>query len=559
MLNPILRRSVAAVAVAAVATGMAGCAESKRGSSGGTSNGESTFIFAGSSDPVMLDPAMASDGESFRVARQIFEGLVSVKPGTIELEPLLATAWKSSPDAKEHSFTLKSGVKFHDGTDFNAEAVCANFERWANWKGLNQNENITYYYGKLFQGFRHPENGGSKGIYEGCEAKSPTEVTIKLNTPFAAFVDAMTLPAFSMQSPKAMKEYNADDTSGTEKDPRFSKYATEHPTGTGPFKFDKWERGQQVVLTRNEDYHGDKAKVSKAIIKIIPDAKARTQELQAGSIDAYDLVAPADVKMLKDKGFQVKNRPTFNLLYLAINQGGGNEKLKDVRVRQAIDLAIDKEAVIKQSLPEGTKVATQFMSDMVNGYNSDLTAGKADPEKAKALLKEAGAEGMELKFAYPTGVSRPYMPTPEDTFVALKSQLEQVGFKITPVTAKWSPDYLDMAQGEDGTSKRDIHMLGWTGDYNDPDNWVGVFFGKKSNEWGFENPALFDALGKARELSTKDQQKAAYAQINKQIMDYVPGVPIAHPAPSLAFGKGVEGYEPSPVQDEVWNTVSVKR
>lgn len=561
MTNSLFRRGIAAAAALALAGTMASCAESKRDSGSGNSgsNANDTFIFAGSSDPVMLDPAMASDGESFRVSRQIFEGLISTKPGTTELEPLLATKWQSSSDGKEHSFTLKQGVKFHDGTDFNAEAVCANFERWANWKGLNQNENITYYYGKLFQGFRNPENGGQKGIYEGCEAKSASEVTVKLNKPFAAFMDAMTLPAFSMQSPKAMKEYNADDTQGTESDPRFSKYATEHPTGTGPFKFEKWDRGQQVVLTRNDSYHGDKAKVSKAIVKIISDAKARTQELQAGNIDGYDLVAPADVKALKDKGFQIQNRPAFNILYLGINQGGTNEKLKDIRVRQAINLAIDKQAVITQSMPEGTKAATQYMPEMVNGYASDIAAGQYDPEKAKALLKEAGAENLELKFAYPTGVSRPYMPTPEDTFVAIKGQLEKVGIKITPVTAKWSPDYLDMAQGKDGITKRDIHMLGWTGDYNDPDNFIGVFFGKKSNEWGFDNPQLFDALGKARELSTKDQQKTAYQDINKQIAEFAPGVPIAHPAPSLAFGKGVEGYTASPVQDEVWNKVSVKR
>lgn len=501
---------------------------------------------------------MASDGETFRISRQLFEGLVSVKPGTTELEPLLATDWESSADGKEHSFTLKSGVKFHDGTDFNAEAVCANFERWANWKGLNQNENITYYYGKLFQGYRNPEGGAAPGIYDGCEAKSPTEVTVKLNKPFAAFVDAMTLPAFSMQSPEALQRYNADDTQGTESDPRFSEYATAHPTGTGPFTFESWDRGQQVVLARNEDYHGEKAKISKAIIRVISDAKARTQELQAGNIDGYDLVAPADVQALKDRGFQVKNRPAFNILYLGINQNI-NPKLQDIRVRQALNYAIDKEAVIRQSLPEGSKPAIEFMPDLVNGFAPDVNAYAYDPERAKALLREAGAEDLTLKFAYPTGVSRPYMPTPEDTFVAIKSQLEAVGITIEPVTAKWSPDYLDMAQGDQGIDKRDIHMLGWTGDYNDPDNFVGVFFGKKSNEWGFDNPELFADLQRARGLSTKEEQATAYQEINRKIADFAPGVPIAHPAPSLAFGKGVQGYEPSPVQDEVWNKVTVER
>ncbi|WP_432558277.1 ABC transporter substrate-binding protein [Granulicoccus sp. GXG6511] len=561
-MNTLHRKVLAGAAALAMSLSLAACAESQRdgtgdaGGQGGTD--QDTFIFAGSSDPVMLDPAMASDGESFRIARQIFEGLVSVKPGTTEPEALLATAWESSEDGKEHSFTLKSGVKFHDGTDFNAEAVCANFERWADWKGLNQNENITYYYGKLFQGYRNPENGGTPGIYEGCEAKSPTEVTVTLNQPFAAFVDAMTLPAFSMQSPTAMEEYNADDTQGTETDPRFSEYATAHPTGTGPFKFEKWDRGQQVVLVRNDDYHGEKAKISRAIVRIISDAKARTQELQAGNIDGYDLVAPADVQALKDKGFQVLNRPAFNVLYLGINQNV-NPALQDVRVRQALNYAIDKDAVIKQSLPEGSVPAIEFMPDMVNGYAADVEAYSYDPEKAKALLKEAGQENLTLKFAYPTGVSRPYMPTPEDTFVAIKSQFEAVGITVEPVTAKWTPDYIDMVQGPDGIDKRDVHMLGWTGDYNDPDNFVGVFFGKKATEWGFDNPELFADLQRARGLTTKEEQEAAYQDINRKIAQFAPGVPIAHPAPSLAFGEGVQGYDPSPVQDEVWNTVTVTR
>ncbi|MFT3876349.1 MAG: ABC transporter substrate-binding protein [Propioniciclava sp.] len=555
-----IRKLVAGAAAMMLAVGLAACAPSNRTQttpSAGAGATADTFIFAGSSDPVMLDPSMASDGESFRVSRQIFEGLVSVEPGGTKPVPLLATTWTSTPDGLSHTFQLKSGVKFHDGTDFNAAAVCANFERWTNWTGLNQNENITYYYNKLFRGFRNPGEGKTTGIYEGCDAPSATEATIRLNQPFASFIDAMTLPAFSMQSPTAMQQYNADDTQGTEDDPRFSEYATAHPTGTGPFKFEKWDRGQQVVLARFDDYHGDKAKVAKAIIRIISDAKARTQELQAGTIDGYDLVAPADVQPLKDKGFQIKNRPAFNILYLGFNQN--IEALKDLKVRQAISYAIDKDAIIRQSLPEGSKAATQFMPDMVNGYNPDVTVYNYDPEKAKQLLKEAGQENLTLRFAYPTGVSRPYMPTPEDTFVAVKAQLEAVGIKVEPITAKWSPDYLDMVQGNEGVNSRDIHFLGWTGDYNDPDNFIGVFFGVKGNEWGFDNPELFSALTAARQLPTKEAQEAEYKKISKLISDFVPGVPLAHPAPSLAFGKGVQGYEPSPVQDEVWNTVTVTR
>lgn len=537
---------------------LTGCAQSQRDSGGETSGGASgsdTFVFAASSDPGMLDPAFASDGETFRVARQQFEGLVGTKPGTPDPAPLLAESWTSAKDGLSYSFKLRTGVKFSDGTDFNAKAVCANFDRWYNWTGLLQSENLSYYYQNLFKGFKNSDDPNLKGgIYGGCEATDDSNVTIKLTKPFAGFVQAMSLPSFSMQSPTAMEKYDANNVSGSEDDPRFSQYATAHPVGTGPFTFKSWERGQKVTLERNDNYWGEKAKLKTVIIQTISDGKARNQALKAGEIDGYDLVAPADIASLKSGGFQVMQRPAFNILYLGMNQKA--KPLQDIKVRQAISYAINKEEVIKQSLPEGTKPATQFIPDMVDGYNPNVTKYDYDPAKAKQLLKEAGAEGATIEFNYPTGVSRPYMPSPEDTYVSIKAQLEAVGLKIKPVADKWTPEYIDKVQG---TTNHGIHLLGWTGDYNDTDNFVGVFFGKPSNEWGFNNPTLFNELTAARGLPTREEQTPAYEKINEDIMKFAPGVPIASPVPSLAFGEGVKGYEPSPVQDEVWNTVTVSK
>ena len=146
------------------------------------------------------------------------------------------------------------------------------------------------------------------------------------------------------------------------------------------------------------------------------------------------------------------------------------------------------------------------------------------------------------------------MPAPEDTFNIIRTQLAAVGLKIKPTADQWSPDYLDKIQG---TPDHGIHLLGWTGDYNDTDNFVGVFFGGKQNEWGFDNPDLFAALDAARGVPTVEEQTPLYEEINKQVMEFLPGVPLAHPVPSLAFGEDVDGYQASPVQDEVWNLVTV--
>jgi len=562
VLNRSRRLGLVLVASLALTGSLGACAKSQRdaGGSGSTGTGTGTggagtsFVFAASSDPAMLDPAMASDGETFRVSRQIFEGLVQSKSGTTDIAPGLATKWAVSTDGKTYTFTLRDGVKFQDQTDFNGAAVCANFDRWYNWTGVNQSTNISYYYNNLFHGFKTGKTGG---VYDSCSAPSASQAVVKLKKPFAGFVQAMTLPAFSMQSPTALKKYNADKTSGTETDPRFSEYATAHPTGTGPFLFSKWDRGQQVTLKKNPDYWGDKAKVDTVIIRTISDPKARTQELEAGNIDGYDLVGPADVQPLKAKGFQIQNRPAFNILYLGINQK--NKALQDVRVRQAISYAIDKQGVVKSSLPPGSAVAKEFMPSLVEGYNGAVADYPYNVAKAKQLLKAAGQEHLTLKFAYPTGVSRPYMPAPEDTFAVIKRQLETAGITITPVSAKWSPDYLDMIQSDAGADKHDIHLLGWTGDYNDPDNFIGVFFGAQSPEWGFTNKKIFSDLAAAREIPTRAAQVPVYKKINAEIANFVPGVPLAHPAPSLAFAKGVQGYVASPVQDEVWNNVTVSR
>ena len=553
-----LRRPLALVGAAAMAASLAACADSERDAGGeeatdGQAAEGGTFVFAASSDPVMLDPAFASDGETFRVARNIFEGLVGTEPGTAEPAPLLAESWEQSEDGLSYTFTLKDGVTFHDGTEFNAEAVCANFDRWHNWTGLLQSENLTYYYQNLFKGFAESDNPELEGgVYRDCVANEDGTVTVNLNEPFAGFIPALSLPAFSMQSPTAMEEYDADNVSGTEDDPRFSAYATEHPTGTGPFTFGSWDRGQQVTLERYDDYWGETAQIDTAIIRTISDGNARLQALRNGDIDAYDNVLPGDIEGLEADGFQVEQRPPFTILYLGMNQAV--PELADPRVRQAIAHAIDKEAVVSQSLPEGTEIATQFIPPTVEGWSDSVPTYEYDPERAQQLLAEAGADGMTLQFNYPTDVSRPYMPTPEDTYTAISSQLEAVGITVEPVADRWSPDYLDKIQG---TQDHVVHLLGWTGDYNDPDNFLGVFFGGPSNEWGFNNPELFSALTEARGLPSREEQTPVYEQINEDIMEFLPGVPIAHPSPSLAFAPGVEGYQPSPVNDEVWNMVTV--
>ncbi|MDD7927942.1 ABC transporter substrate-binding protein [Microbacterium thalli] len=553
MLSTPRKRALAGLAVVAVGALALSACTSQRGGGGETdaaADVDGTFVFAASADPANLDPAFAQDGETFRVSRQIFEGLVGTEPGTADPAPLLAESWESSEDGLTHTFQLKEGVTFHDGTPFDAEAVCANFDRWYNWTGLAASEALSYYYGKLFRGYVETPD---TAVFESCTADEELAATVTLKQPFAGFIPALSLPAFAMQSPTALEEYGADEIGGTEEAPSLSEYGAGHPTGTGPYKFDEWSPGEELTLSAYEDYWGEAGQVTNIIFRVIDDPTARRQALEAGSIDGYDLVGPADTAALEEAGFTMVSRPPFTILYLAFNQA--QPELQDVRVRQALSHAIDKEALISQVLPEGTEVATQFMPDSVNGYNEDVTTYEYDPEQAKALLAEAGytdANPLSLTFNYPVNVSRPYMPDPEQIATVISTQLTEVGVQLTPQTDAWSPDYLDKITG---TPDHGIHLLGWTGDYNDTDNFVGVFFGAASAEWGFDNPELFAALNEARGVPNLEEQTALYEQINEQVAEFIPGVPLAHPAPTLAFAPRVESYPASPVNDEVFTGI----
>jgi peptide/nickel transport system substrate-binding protein len=541
----------AAIAVSALVLTACASQRDEGGETGDASDVDSTFVFASSGDISGLDPAMANDGETFRVSRQIFEGLVGVEPGTADPAPGLAETWEQSEDGLTYTFALKEGVTFHDGTDFNAEAVCFNFDRMNNFTGVAASESLSYYWGKLMRGYA--DTGTS--IYGGCEATSDTEAVITLTQPFAGFIPALSLPSFAIQSPAALEEYSADEVGGTAEAPVLSEYAQGHPVGTGPFVFEEWSPGESVTLSAYEDYWGEQGQVQEVIFQVIGETTARRQALESGSIDGYDLVAPADLGALEEAGFNLVNRDPFNILYLAMNQAV--PALADIRVRQAIAHAIDKEQLVTQVLPEGTEVAQEFMPPAVIGWNEDVTTYEYDPDAAIALLAEAGydeANPLTLEFNYPVNVSRPYMPNPEQIYTNLASQLEAVGIVLTPVGEEWNPTYLDRIQGG---AEHGIHLLGWTGDYNDPDNFVGTFFATAGNEWGFTNDELTAALTEARGLPTAEEQEAAYLAINEQIMEFLPGIPLAHPVPTLAFAERVTSYPASPVQDEVYNMIEL--
>jgi peptide/nickel transport system substrate-binding protein len=547
-------RRVALIGLAgALAVSLSACAESKREEGAGGGSG-GTMIFGASGNPKMFDPLFADEGETYRVIWQMMDTLIQNKPGTADLMPSLAEKWEPSNDGKTWTFSLKQGVKFSDGSAFDAAAVCFNFDRWYNMKGAAAQSQMIYY-GDVFEGFAKNEGDATGSpVYKSCEAKDPATAVVNLNKAKGAFPAAFTLPSFSMQSPTALKQYSADTVTQSGDSFTYSEYATKHPVGTGPFKFESWDAAKgEVTLVRN-DLSPVKAKLDKLIFKVIPDENARKQALKAGDIQGYDFPAPADYGLLRNDGEQVLIRPSFNVLYLGINQSG-NPALKDIRVRKALAYALNREQFVKSKMPEGAEVATEFVPKAISGYTDDVTKYPNDPAKAKQLLQEAGfATGLKLKFYYPTEVTRPYMPNPADVFTSLSEDLKAVGITIEPIAKPWNGGYKDDVQK---LGKQDLHLLGWTGDYNDAGNFVGTFFGRQKPEFGFDNPQLFQALTAADAAPAGDAHAKAYQEANKLIMDYLPAIPISYSPPAIVVSPKVKGLVASPLTDERYNTVTV--
>ncbi|ANY06487.1 ABC transporter substrate-binding protein [Pseudonocardia sp. HH130630-07] len=548
------KRWATAITAGLLALTMTACAASDRGSGGEDGATGGTFVFGAAGAPKNFDPTFNDDGESFRPARQMFDTLITYKQGTTELEPGLATAWESSPDGKTWTFTLRDGVKFHDGTALDAAAVCANFDRWFQMKGAAAQSQMIYY-GDVFEGFAQNEGDASGDpVYKSCTAQDPTTAVLNLNKFKGAFPAAFGLTSFSISSPAALEQYDADAVTQSGDSFTYPAYATEHPTGTGPFRFESFDKANgTITLARNDDYWGEKAKVDKLIFKIIPDENARKQELAAGTIDGYDYPSPADYGTLKEQGNQVLIRDPFSILYVGFNTKN-NPALRDLKVRQAIAHAIDRESLVRTKMPEGSAVAQEFVPPTVAGYAQQVTQYPYDPAKAKQLLAEAGQPNLTLNFYYPTEVTRPYMPNPSDLFSAMAANLEAVGITVNPVARPWNGGYKDDVQK---AGKHDLHMLGWTGDYNDAGNFVGTFFGREKAEFGPQNPAMFDELAKADAIPDPAGHAAAYEKANADIMStYLPAVPILTTGPAIVVKDNVQGVIPSPLTDERFYTVS---
>ena len=323
-------------------------------------------------------------------------------------------------------------------------------------------------------------------------------------------------------------------------------------------KFDSWTRNDKLTLVKNDDYWGDKSTIDTLILRPIADNAARLQALQTGEIQGYDLVEPQDIQTIEgDAELQIIDRPAFNVAYVGFNVA--KKPTDDIKVREAIAYGLDRQSVVDNFYSGRAELAKEFMPPEVVGYADDVPEYTYDPEKAKQILTDAGYTlPVPLEFWYPTDVSRPYMPDPKRNFEAFAASLNKSGFKVTPKSAPWNPDYLGRA---DEGNAGNLRMLGWTGDYGDADNFIGTFFQSPQKAWGTTTKpftAIEKLLNDAEIETEESKRETLYQEANRAIMTQLPGVPYAHSRPALAFDADVKGYVASPTTNELFSTVTIE-
>ncbi len=516
---------------------------------------QDTFIFGAQGEPVCLDPAIITDGISGRVTNQIFEGLVKFDKNTTNVVPSLAEKWTTSTDGKTWTFTLRKGVKFHDGTDFTADSVVKNWDYWKNSKNPIHDAQIkagqTFdYYGNQFGGF------DGESIITKAEAVDPSTVRFTLSTPQGPFLNNLAMFVFTFWSPTALEKAGVN--------------SCKTPVGTGPYKFVEWKPNESVSLTAFADYWDkpNAAKMKNVVIRNIPNNSARLLALSAGEIHGMEGLEPRDVAAVQNNPkFKLLLRPANNTGYVAFNYKV--KEFNDLKVRQAFAQAINKEATVKAFYGGTGVVAKEFQPPALWGYNKDIQDWAYDTAAAKKLLADAGFpngiskvtfDGKEvpLEFWY-MPVSRPYYPSPKDIATAIAADWAKAGINVSLQTVDWAT-YLDKRT----KGQMPLYILGWTGDNGDPDNFVCYFFcldakdSPKAMEGFFQDKEVSDVLKKAQALTVQADRAKLYQQAEQMIRDRTLRVFIANNQPPLAFTANVDGYIPNPTNTEFFNTVVVK-
>ncbi len=508
-----LKKALAfAVAAVMVCSSVTACSAPKKSTAEATSTtaasgsqtaqktaAQDTLIFAQGADPRGLDPALVDDGESSKIIVNIYEGLLKYAKDSTKVEPCLAKSWDVSKDGLTYTFHLQEGVKFQDGTDFDAEAVKYNIDRQLPPKVTEDMSYASFVFGSVKDVKVVDKNTVQINMKEAC-------------TPFLNNL-AMSLGA-PMASPKALKENNNN--------------INEHPCGTGPYTFVSWTKSQNVVLVRNDNYWGTKALTKNVIFKFISDNSARVVALNNGEADMIDGIDATVVKQIEGSGNKIYEAPGMNINYMAYNTT--KKPLDDAKVRTALSQAVNVPELVKSLYQGYSEPATSVLPTFMEGYDASIKQASFDAAAAKATLAAAGLTKVHMiTYTNP----RPYNTANGQALAeAIQGYFKSVGVTATIDAFDWTTYKAKVKAGD-----YDICFYGWTGDNGDPDNFMNLMSVQDptQNVSRFNNKDYNALIAKGVATPAGDARNKIYTDTEKFAAENAVWLPISH-------GKTLCGY-----------------
>ncbi|MCG3125456.1 MAG: Periplasmic dipeptide transport protein [Phycisphaerae bacterium] len=486
-----------------------------------------TLIFARGSDATSLDPYFAEEGESVKVVDCIYEPLVTFAEASTEIRPCLATRWEISDDKLTWTFHIREGVKFHDGTPLNADAVVFSLNRILDPKNEFRFGRVSAF-GELYSDIASVEAADAMTVR--VRTKSPSVVTLANLAMFPA----------AIVSPTAVRKHGVN--------------FEQEPSGTGPFMLHKWQRHKRLALRANKDYWGGAPRLEQVIFTEVPDNAARRQQLEKGEIHLTDNLSPVDLTGLRGNANVVVDViPGINFGYLGFNVR--KPPMDDLRVRQAIAHAIDKPKILKLAYRELATTGPNPVPPSMWSYNDKVEDYAYDPVRARAMLKESGADLSAAIELWAMTAPRPYMPQPDEVAQVIKACLTEVGLNVTIVQKEWGTYLRETKNGQ-----HHLFLMGWTSDNGDPDNFLDAILGRNSigqlNLTWWDHPEYNRLIAAARVAFDQPERTRLYHEAQELIHRETPIMIVAYMPATAAYRRSVKGFVLHPMQifrfEKVW-------
>jgi peptide/nickel transport system substrate-binding protein len=416
-----------------------------------------------------------------------------------KLVPALAERWETSPDATEVTFHIRKGVKFHDGTEVDANVVDWNFRRvWRKGEG----EEAPQYYAAA----AGPASFWADSVAD-VQVVDTHTIKVFLKHPFPEFARqlyATTCGSFFVVSPSAVEKHGQEGLA-------------KNPVGTGPFKFVEWVPGDRIVVERFDGYWGAPPKVDRIVFREFTNMAAMVAGFRRGELDIIPAVPPDNIALLREDGFNVATNLVPNMIYFVLNLK--DPVLADIRVRRAMAMAIDKETLAKKLLTDAAEAAHSIVSPGSPPYDPEFRSLAHDLEKAKALMQEAGYgpdNRVTMHMPNPASGSGTIAPVP--IALALQSNLSKIYIDLKVETLEWYGFISLLSRGLQPDAQ--ILPMPWgmsTG------FWVRqILHSKKqpfSNYGWYVNPEVDRLLDEATSTPDLEKSKELFAQINQIVVN----------------------------------------